>query len=130
MSQRPDLPTGLAPGTTVWVLPSPNDARSPSRRGAVEARITKSSRVWIDIESLGSRPVRRWRMRRDTQDEGSQYSGNNARFVTEEQHRWERRRHDALAFLHDQGITIEQRSPWRNQPEILADVLRTASGEQ
>lgn len=126
MSARPELPGTLTPGTPVWVLPSPNGARRGST--PTEARIVRAARVWVDIESAGTRPMRRWRMRRDTQAEGSQYPGNNERFVTDEQLRWERRRHDALTFLREQGITIESRSPWRDQPEGLADILRASIG--
>jgi hypothetical protein len=122
---RPELGE-LKPGQKVMVYRSPNDMRNrkPEEK-AIPAVIVKASRVWIEIEKPGveSWSVNRWRMRRDTQDEGTQFSGSDYRFVTLEQHEWNETRTWALGVLKDHGLSVEPRSRWAGREAELADIL-------
>jgi hypothetical protein len=130
ITTRPPLPDTLTPDMPVWVRRSPNGMRRrTSDEHYIEARIVKAARVWVEIEAVGEGPLNRqtWRMRRDTQDEATQYSDSDASFLTEEQYRWQRRLDNARAYLSEQGIRVEE-GPWRDREVALADVLRTAAG--
>jgi hypothetical protein len=84
--------------------------------------VVKAARVWVDLERAdGLRG--NWRMRRDTQDEGTPYSGSNASFLTMDQHAWTETRDWALAVLKDHGIDLRSNSPWRGREIELADIL-------
>jgi hypothetical protein len=111
----------------VIVYRSANDmrGRKPEDR-AIPARIVKANRVWIELtrsdlpeSAIGHQT---WRMRRDSMDEGTQYSGSNARFVTIEQHEWHETRAWALGFLRENGIRIE-RGTWYDREVELADII-------
>lgn len=121
-TKRPKLGE-LEPGQRVMVRRSYNDMRSrPPEERYIPAVVVKAARVWIELERAdGLRGS--WRMRRDTQDEGTQYSGSNARFLTVEQHAWEETRDWADSVLRDNGITLDARSPWRGREIQLADLL-------
>lgn len=102
----------------------------------VEATVTKAARVWLtitenapDSHDEGFR-AREWRMRRDTQNTGSD-SGYGESFQTPEQREWERRSTEASNFLFDQGISLRHESPWNSdgQRMRLADILRNATEE-
>lgn len=120
---RPELGE-LTPGQPVMVRRSPNDmrGRKPEDR-YIPAVVVKAARVWVDLEGTEEIWKRTWRMRRDTQDEGTQYSVSNARFLTLEQHAWQETRDWALAVLQEHGLTVESRSPWRGREIELADLL-------
>lgn len=116
----------LTVGQPVMVRRSPNDMRG--RKGAdryIPARVTKVARVWVTIESTEDSRYRPavWRMRLDTQDEGTQYSGLNASFLTMDQHAWTETRDWALTVLKDHGIDLRSNSPWRGREIELADIL-------
>lgn len=131
MNTRPELPATLPPGTPVWVRRSPNSTgrRDPAAR-YVEARVVSAARVWITIERADLPPKalghQTWRMRRDTQDEATQYTGSNASFLTVEQYRWDRRLEAAQAVLTEQGISIDRTGPWYGRTVELADILTNA----
>ena len=114
------------------VCRSPNDMRrrSPEER-YIPAVVVKAARVWIELKAAEDVPDSKrwmtWRMRRDTQDEATQYSGSNNRFVTLDQHAWEETRSWARAVLRDNGIDLRGDSPWRNREVELADILAKAS---
>lgn len=119
---RPELGT-LTVGQQVMVRRSSNDMRhrKPEDR-YIPAVVVKAARVWIELERAdGLRGS--WRMRRDTQDEGTQYSGSDARFLTLEQHAWQETRDWALAVLRDHRLTVQPGSPWRGREIELADLL-------
>lgn len=126
-ASRPELGE-LKPGQRVMVYRSSNDMRGrlPEDR-AIPAEVVKAARVWVDLkkpgEDVATWSIYRWRMRRDTQDEGTQYSGSNARFVTIEQHEWEETRRWALGFLQENGIDIRRAGTWDGREVELADII-------
>lgn len=121
---RPELGE-LAVGQSVVVRRSSNDMyRHKSEDAYIPARIVKASRVWIDLEYAGDDNCRgTWRMRRDTQDEGSQYSGRNARFATLDQHQWDITQTWARGVIEENGLTVERDSRWRGREAELAEIL-------
>lgn len=123
-STRPE--TGdIRPGMTMFVRRSPNDSRRrPASERYIEVTVTSAARVWIVVVATDGRNS--WRIRRDTMDEATRFSGSNAHLVTPEQRSWDVRQHTARQYLDDQGITLEGRSPWRGKEHILADLLRGA----
>jgi hypothetical protein len=128
---RPELGE-LKPGQPVMVCRSMNDyRRSKPEDRYIPAVVVKASRVWVDIEKPGSETwsVNRWRMRRDTQDEATQYPGNNASFATLEQHAWDLAAIQARQVLRDNGITLDLGSPWRGR-EIELAALITGKGDE
>lgn len=114
----------LKPGQPVMVYRSPNDmrGRKPEDR-AVPAEVVKAARVWVDLKHADQAIGRTWRMRHDTQDEGTRYSGSNARFVTIEQYEWEETRRWALGFLWENGINVQRGSTWDGREVELADII-------
>lgn len=122
---RPELGK-LTKGQRVMVRRSSNETR---RVAALEqywipAVVVKAGRVWVDLETAeGHRPRRTWRMRKDRQDEGTQYSGSNASFATLEQHEWDETNSWALAALQSHGIDLRYDSPWRGREIELAGIL-------
>lgn len=122
-SKKPELGE-LTVGQSVMVRRSPNDMhRRKGEDRYIPATVVKTARVWVDLEGMEETWKRTWRMRRDTQDEGTQYSGSNASFLTMDQHAWEETRSWALATLKDHGLTVESCSPWRGREIELADHL-------
>ena len=121
--KRPELGT-LETGQPVMVRRSPNDMRGrPASQRYIPATVIKAARVWVDLEGKDGTWKRTWRMRRDTQDQGTQYSGSNDSFLMMDQHAWTETRDWALATIHDHGLTVESRSPWRGREIELADLL-------
>lgn len=115
-------------GDEVFVERSSNDMRGRDKSDRyIPARITKVARVWIEIESTDGarRWPRNWRMRRDTQNQGTQYIGSDARFLTPAQHEQVERLRVAMTFLREQGITVERNSPWLDRTPELADLIRS-----
>lgn len=130
MTKRPDLGE-LTPGQPVMVRRSPNDSRGrkPEDR-YIPAVVVKAARVWVDLERLGTGWPQSWRMRRDTQDEGTQYSGSNASFATMEQHAWDETQIWARGVLEENGIRLDHRSRWDGREIELADLISKATGHQ
>nr|BEK71358.1 hypothetical protein KPHV_85850 [Kitasatospora purpeofusca] len=114
---RPPL-GNIQPGDPVVVI-------DPDQRGAqTAAHIAKAARVWLEIQADDS--LRRWRMRRDTQNENTGFGYGGHRFVTVEQHSWDRRFEEATAYLADLGIMFHPGRKW-SAPERrirLADMIR------
>ena len=124
-STRPELGE-LTVGQPVMVRRSSNDMRRrPPEQRYIPATVVKVGRVWVTLEGQepGWRSSRQWRMRLDTQNEASQYSGSNASFLTMDQHAWEETASWAMAVIRDHGLTVESRSPWRGREIELADLL-------
>lgn len=94
---------------------------------ATPARVVKAARVWLTIEAPHARGHHLWRMRRDTQNEGTD-SMYQARFVTPAQHQYDERLREANDYLFDQGIELRPYSPWRepHRRVALADLIRSA----
>lgn len=114
----------LEPGQPVMVRRDRNDMRGrPPEERYIPAVVVKAARVWIDLEGMDGSWRRTWRMRRDTQTEGSQYTGSDASFATLEQHAWDEAAHRAANVLRDHGLTVERTSPWRGREIQLADLL-------
>jgi len=122
-------------GDTVMVYPSPNDARWGNE--PVKATVTSAARVWVEITEnvhagLGAVCIGQWRMRRDTQDQGTQYTGSNWSFMTLEQHAAHQQQLAADAFLKEHAIRPERYSRrsednWPAERRVkLAAVLRAA----
>jgi hypothetical protein len=104
---------------------SANDSRraEPEDR-FIPATVVKVGRVWIELVSTDKHQYRMsWRMRRDTQDQDTRYPGSSASFLTMDQYAWTETRNGALATIHDHGLTVESRSPWRGREVELADLL-------
>lgn len=113
----------LEPGQPVMVRRSPNDRRGRTAEDRyIPAVVVKAARIWVDLARAGGRSET-WRMRRDTQDEGTQYSGSNASFATMDQHAWDETLAWARAVLKDHGLTVDPRSSWRGREIELADIL-------
>ena len=82
------------------------------------ARIAKIGRVWLDIEAVASR--RTWRMRKNTQDDGSKYYSTQSRFYTLAQMEWHDRLNVANNALHDVGIRVDRWSDWSKPSRRVA----------
>jgi len=124
---RPELGE-LTTGQRVMVRRSSNDSRGREPEGLwIPAVVTKVNRVWIDLETADFEPKqighRAWRMRRDTQDEGTEYSGNNASFFTLDQYAWDQDKAWAISVLGENGIRLDSSSPWRERIVELADLI-------
>lgn len=123
---RPALGT-LGPGQEVMVRLSPNDSRrKPPEECYIPAKVRSVARVWVELERVGEGWPREWRMRRDVQHQGTQYSGSNASFATLEQHAWDETQDWARGVLRDNGIDLRTDSPWRGREIELADLLAKA----
>lgn len=121
---RPEL-GDLKPGQRVMVRRSANDqrGRKPEDR-YIPAVVVKAARVWVELDRVEGRGYpSTWRMRRDTQDEGSNYSGSNASFATLDQHEWDKARDRAFRILQDNGIRLDSSSLWRGREVELADLI-------
>lgn len=93
----------------------------------IPVHVTKVGRVWVNLAADGNRA---YRMRLDTQNEGSEYSQQH-RFVTPEQYAWERELSAARATLGLVKIHTDHDSPWRYDDRLLAlaDFIRTYDEE-
>lgn len=131
---RPELGE-LKPGQKVVVYRSPNDMRNqPPEERAIPAEVVKAARVWVDLKvdetATDTARFMTWRMRRDSRDEATQYSGSNARFATLEQYEWDETRRWALGLLQENGINIERGGKWDGRQVELADILSKATPEE
>lgn len=89
-----------------------------------EVVVTKVGRVWIDLAAEGNRS---YRMRLDTQNDGSQYSQKN-RFVTQAQYEWEQKIEAARNVLVRAKINLDWDSTWyKDKARVLAlaEFIRT-----
>lgn len=127
-NKRPELGE-IKTGDPVFVRRSMNDMRGrPASDRYIPARIFKVARVWVGIEQTDEEPgvpgVQTWRMRRDTQDEGTRYIGSNASFVTPEQKAHDEQLATAQDYLREAGIGLSDTSPWRDRELDLAGIIR------
>jgi hypothetical protein len=88
----------------------------------VKADVTKVGRVWVEMEETEQvRSFKRtWRLRLDTQNDGTANGRYNERFVTAEQYAWDERVRLAGATLSDAGISLNNSTPWRDDDRLLA----------
>lgn len=114
----PDLPAerpalgDIKPGDLVYVTSSMNDMRErPRDEYYTPARVTKAARVWITMVTENRWP-RELRMRRDVQNEATQYSGSNAGFVTPEQRAYDETVSVVRRALNDNGIQVDRFGAW------------------
>lgn len=123
MSTRPE--TGdIRPGMEMFIRRSSNDQRGrPESDRYIPVTVTSAARVWVVVTS----GTREWRIRRDTMDEGTKYSGSNALLVTPEQRAWSIRESEAWKYLDEQGLLPSLRSPWNKRLQELADLIRNAT---
>lgn len=125
-TSRPELGP-LKPGDSVFVILSSNASHGRTfAQRSFPGTVTKAACVWVEIETAPPGYSRHWRMRRDTQDQGSQYLGNNARFATPEQHAYDLAEHEAREYLREQRITVGFTSPWDGRLAELAARIRAA----
>ena len=125
----------LKPGQKVMVYRSHNDMRNrPAEERAIPSEVVKVARVWIDIqksgENLAQWSIYRWRMRRDTQDEATQYSGSNAQFATLDQYAWDETRRWAMGYLQENGLRVERGTRWYGREVELADIISKADTKE
>jgi hypothetical protein len=92
-------------------------------RYARPGTVAKIGRTWVTVEVEGRSPPRRFRL--DDQTDGSGYSSGES-FMTLDQHAAHQRQSEALAFLREQGVTLDFESPWRTRTVELADIIRAA----
>lgn len=129
----PRPPLGdLVAGQPVIVRRSSNDMRGRKAEDRyISARVVKAARVWVELASVSTRtswdnivvPERTWRMRMDTQNEATEFSGSNDQFLTLPQYQWQIARDWARSVLTEQGIRLDTDSPWRKRIVELADLL-------
>lgn len=133
-TKRPELGE-LKLGQKVMVRRSANDMRGrKSEDRYIPAVVTKVGRVWVDLaradlpeKALG---YGTWRMRMDTQCEGSQFSGSNDSFATLDQHDWDQTQAWAREVLTEQGLRIlDRNSPWYGREVDLAQLLVSLPAE-
>lgn len=120
---RPELGT-LKAGDRVYIQPSMNSRRRAGVMEYREAEVVKVARVWVTMRSLIMGWPQEYRMRLDTQDEGTESFGSNASFVTPEQREWDEAREFGLAYLREQGISLERSSLWIEREAELAEIIR------
>lgn len=99
--------------------------RAGSQGQKALAEVTTKARVWVTITEIGPRSVaRQWRMRLDTQSEGSRmYPQHDASFRTPEQDLYHEAFTQASLYLSQQGIRLDLDSPWN---ETLWGTIRLA----
>lgn len=97
-------------------------------RRDMAATVVKVARVWIELKGLEGHST--WRMRRDTQDEGSKYSFD-ASFLTPEQYAWTERLRVASEYISKAGIRIEYGSAMYTPAArvCLAEMIRKEFGK-
>lgn len=118
----------LEVGQKVMVRRSPNDSRGRAPEDQyVPAVVTKVGRVWVDLRrsdlpenALG---FGTWRMRIDTQNQASKYSGSNASFATLDQHAWDQTRAWAFGVLKEHGLRVDHGTKWYGREIELAETL-------
>lgn len=126
-TERPPLGK-LKPGQKVMVRRSAIDMRNrPAEDRYVPAQVVKVGRVWVTLSRsdlvLSQLGHQEWRMRMDTQAEASQFSGNNASFLTMEQYAWEEARHWGRGVLTEHGIQLATGSRWHGREAELAELI-------
>lgn len=98
----------------------------------IAADATKVGRVWVEMEEVEQvRSFKRtWRLRLDTQGDGTNGGKYGERFVTAEQYAYEERLRKARATLFDAGISLNGNTSWRDDERslALANFLRQHDG--
>lgn len=99
----------------------------------INAVVTKVGRVWVEMAEKDQvrSMAQTWRLRKDTQDDGTGV-GWPTRFVTPEQNAWDDRVHAAWKALIEAGINPTGSSLWRTDEDrflALADFLRAYNAE-
>lgn len=123
MTKRPELGE-LNPGQPVMVRRSRNDMRGRKPEDQyISAVVVKDSHVWIKLAGKDGSLGRTWRMRRDTQNEATQYNGSDDSFVTLEQHAWDKTREWGRVVLWEHGIRLDRGSRWIDREAELANLL-------
>lgn len=131
-TKRPELGE-LTVGQPVMIHRSPNDMRGRDITEAwIPAVVVTASRVWVQLKRADNADYgwKQWRMRRDTQNEGTKYTGSNASFATREQYDWDQTRAWALRRLGENGIRLDRDSPWYGNEVALADIIVRDAQEQ
>jgi hypothetical protein len=111
----------VAVGDRLLVLRPQNRFRD---NDPIPVTVVKVGRVWVDLATEGNLS---YRMRLDTQNEGSKYSQQN-RFVTPAQHEWEQQIEGARSVLRDAKVNPGFGSPWHSDESrllALAEFIRT-----
>ncbi len=87
----------------------------------IAAVVEKVGRVWVDLREANNvrSQARTWRLRLDTQHDGSKTNYHD-RFVTAEQYAWEGRVSDARDVLREAKVTPDAGSPWKSDDRLLA----------
>jgi hypothetical protein len=100
----------------------------------IEVVVTKAARVWIEMEEINQVPSqrRKWRMRRNMQNDGNGDRYHTDRFVTAEQYAHEQRVEAAETYLRREAKACPDfASPWFQDKErliALANFLRRHDG--
>jgi hypothetical protein len=111
--------SALQVGSSVVVIDRPSYRQTKHYAGTV----TEKARIWITVEREGAGFPKAWRLRLDNQGDTSQISTYSTRFQTPEQHRYHQARDAAARYLSDQGIRLDNTSPWRGREMELARMV-------
>lgn len=127
INERPALGE-LKPGDMVLVRRSANDMRRrPDTDRYIKAEVVTAARIWITIRHADLRYAKEWRMRRDTQDEATQYSGSNCSFVTPAQHEYDERLRAIDTVIRDAKVRLDNGCPNKDwtpeRREALAELI-------
>lgn len=95
--------------------------RSKIPNPPIDATVVKVGRVWIDLEEANEVASfrRTWRLRLDTQDDGTKGSAYHDRFMTADQYAWQQKVSEARQVLDDAKIRLDFGSPWREDEDRL-----------
>lgn len=95
--------------------------RSKTPNLPIEAEVTKVGRVWIELRAVHDvrSMAKTWRLRLDTQDDGTKGSAYHDQFMTPAQHAWQQKVSDARQVLDDAKIRLDFGSPWREDEDRL-----------
>lgn len=78
----------------------------------IPAEVTSKARVWVTVTATGMQHPPSWRLRLDTQHDGSD-TNYRVHFRTPEQALHEEARAEVDRYLGEQGIRLDLDSPWR-----------------
>jgi hypothetical protein len=101
-------------------LGAPVVVHLPSKQGRyggryVPAQVVSKARIWVMVEETGREHPNSWRLRLDTQHDGSR-DHHRTSFRTPDQQLHEEAHVEAYRYLGEQGIRLEYSSPWRKTP--------------
>lgn len=123
IGERPPLGK-LEVGQKVMVVFPRHYARTVEH---IPSRVTKIGRKYVTVESEFPRHAV-WRMRLDTQNEGSQYVSGGARFKTIPQYEHDQRAQAAREYLRSCGIDLMYSRTTEWTIIRLANLVRAAEG--